>query len=326
MVGRSKGDDGKTDMERVGVFSEVGYTTIGDRYPKKNQKHLPFNKNAYKGKQMMTTHNKSRSAQQYGYFEGVFKRIMEKEAYINIVQAQRTKRLSQAKKRRGKGTWIPSDYPKKPSGLGNHYGTLAGPITHFVPNSKPKEEKKRLGRNVTTNPSKKGTGYGYVGVTLGDYHAHAVEPYERPRELRIKENEIHHQQVKGKAFRLNNHPTMYFDHNPFKDPTKLPSKSKSAPDLTEKKTGEKLKPFKISSPPKKTGGCKAGCFTTYPKHSEDAYAPKKAERKNQGPKKLFRALPGPKSVPTPSIMQQCVQKAVNKANYKSVKAVMSFSA
>ena len=85
---------------------------LGDRYPKKNQEHLPFNRNAYKGKQMMTTHNKSRSAQQYGYFEPVFKRIMEKEAYIDIVQAQRTKRLSQAKKRRGKGTWIPSEYAK----------------------------------------------------------------------------------------------------------------------------------------------------------------------------------------------------------------------
>ena len=32
MVGRSKGDDGKTDMERVRVFSEVGYTTIGTYY------------------------------------------------------------------------------------------------------------------------------------------------------------------------------------------------------------------------------------------------------------------------------------------------------
>ena len=25
---------GKTDMERIGLFSEVGYTTIGDKYPK----------------------------------------------------------------------------------------------------------------------------------------------------------------------------------------------------------------------------------------------------------------------------------------------------
>ena len=31
-MGRDEG--GKTDMERVGLFSEVGYTTIGDKYPK----------------------------------------------------------------------------------------------------------------------------------------------------------------------------------------------------------------------------------------------------------------------------------------------------
>ena len=29
------GNDGtKTDMERVGFFSELGYTSLGDRYPK----------------------------------------------------------------------------------------------------------------------------------------------------------------------------------------------------------------------------------------------------------------------------------------------------
>ena len=27
------GEGGKNDMERVGLFSEVGYTTIGDKYP-----------------------------------------------------------------------------------------------------------------------------------------------------------------------------------------------------------------------------------------------------------------------------------------------------
>jgi len=28
------GGGGKTDMERIGLFSEMGYTTIGDKYPK----------------------------------------------------------------------------------------------------------------------------------------------------------------------------------------------------------------------------------------------------------------------------------------------------
>ena len=28
------GGGGKSDMERIGLFSEMGYTTIGDKYPK----------------------------------------------------------------------------------------------------------------------------------------------------------------------------------------------------------------------------------------------------------------------------------------------------
>ena len=27
------GEGGKSDMDRVGLFSEVGYATIGDKYP-----------------------------------------------------------------------------------------------------------------------------------------------------------------------------------------------------------------------------------------------------------------------------------------------------
>ena len=30
----SGGGGGKSDMERIGLFSEMGYTTLGDKYPK----------------------------------------------------------------------------------------------------------------------------------------------------------------------------------------------------------------------------------------------------------------------------------------------------
>ena len=48
------------------------------------------------------------------------------------------------------------------SGLGNHYGTLSGPIGAFSPGVKPKKAYKPPGKNVYTNPGKKGTGFGYV--------------------------------------------------------------------------------------------------------------------------------------------------------------------
>ena len=84
--------NGKADMERVGLFSEVGYTTIGDRYPQRGSATgaATFNTSAGKGKQMMTTGSKSNSAHQAGYFEPTFKRIMEQEAYIDPVKVGTT--------------------------------------------------------------------------------------------------------------------------------------------------------------------------------------------------------------------------------------------
>ena len=52
--------------------------------------------------------------------------------------------------------------------------------------------------------------------TLERYHPHANEPYDRSRQLIREQNTAHHNKVKGKAFKLNNHPADYFDHNPFK--------------------------------------------------------------------------------------------------------------
>ena len=45
---------------RVGLFSEVGYTTIGDKYPKLDPNSRPFNTEAYKKKQMLPGGSKTR--------------------------------------------------------------------------------------------------------------------------------------------------------------------------------------------------------------------------------------------------------------------------
>ena len=34
-------EGGKTDMERVGLFSEQGYHTVGDKYPKVCKNYSP---------------------------------------------------------------------------------------------------------------------------------------------------------------------------------------------------------------------------------------------------------------------------------------------
>jgi len=90
--------------------------------------------------------------------------------------------------------------------LGSHYGTLGGKIAHFSAENKPKPSKAPELKNMITNPPKKGTGYGYCDVTLEKYHPHANEPYNRSRQLINEANAAHHRKVKGKAFKLNNHP------------------------------------------------------------------------------------------------------------------------
>ena len=69
------------------------------------------------------------------------------------------------------------------SGNGSHYDTFSGPVAAFSPQGKPKKPYISPGRNFITNPSKKGTGYGYVHVTIGKPQQHAPEPYDRAKEI-----------------------------------------------------------------------------------------------------------------------------------------------
>ena len=70
-------------------------------------------------------------------------------------------------------------------GLGSHYGTFGGPPSAFSPLGKQKRPYVSPGKNFLTNPSKKGTGYGYVNVLIGKPQQHAQEPYDRAKEIRV---------------------------------------------------------------------------------------------------------------------------------------------
>ncbi|CAK8683127.1 cilia-and flagella-associated protein 96-like [Clavelina lepadiformis] len=309
---------GKTDMERIGLFSEVGYTTIGDKYPKVHVSSLPFNDAAYKGKHMLPGGSKARSALQAGYFDSQFKRILEKEAYTDPVKLRRQQRLKESKKNIGKA-FLPNSGSKLPSGLGNSYGTFSGPVGAFSPVSRPRKPYTAPGRNFTTNPGKQGTGYGYVNLTLGKQHEHAVEAFDKAKELRRKELSTHKSMLKGGAFKLNLHPSTYFDKNPYRTDKSLgPSKGSSS-------KLPAVKPFKPSSPPKKIGGAKAGTFDPYPSHSNDPYTVKQRKsviKNKEG--KLFHPSPGNKSSPTRSVVAQNVIKSMHRDNYKTIQSVMAY--
>lgn len=322
---------GKTDMERIGLFSEMGYISLGDRYPKSDPRSKPFFEAAYAGKQMLPGGSKTRSALQAGYFEGTFKRVMEKESYTDSIKNRRRDRIAEDKKKISTKAFLPSSFTKKPSGKGNTYGTFAGTHKSFSPNLKAGKNYVTPGRNFTTTPGKKGTGYGYCHVTFQKYPEHSIEPYDQGKVMRRKDLKAHNESVKGGSFKLGMHPKSLFDANIYRsDKAVKPTKSHSTP-------SPKLvikTPFRPSNPAKKIAGCKAGTFEEYPKHSTDFYIPKNkvmqvldaksktlANAKTRG---IFHPSPGPKSIPTKSVLEQNVNRGMNRNNYKAVKQVLAF--
>lgn len=308
---------GKTDMERVGLFQEMEYHTIADRYVPPGSKS--FNQAAGKGKQMLIGGTKDRSALQHGYFREKFDRVYEGESYTDPIKLRRQRRLKESQKNLGK-PFLPSNGDKKPSGLGNHYGTLGGPIGAFSPVKKTGKPYTSAGKNVLTNPGKHGTGFGYVGVTLGKYQNHMPDEYDRTKELSKRENADHRKNLKGGAFKLNMHPTQFFDANPYRHDRGLPPLKSGGGKRKD------VKPFKQSSPPKSMGGMKAGTFDPYPSHSADPYQVKITRPvhvvNNAG--KIFMPTPGPKSFPMSSVVNTNVVRSINKQNYKAVAGVMSY--
>ena len=297
----------KNDLNRVGLFSELGYVSVGDPYNKPNGK--AFNEPAHKGKQMLPGGSKSKSSLQAGYFDKTFGRIMAGEGYSDPVKRRRQDRLEKGKSNIG-NAFMPSHRGKEPSGLGSHYGTFSGPIPTFSPVGISKPAYVSPGRNFTTNPSKKGTGYGYVNVLIGKPHHHESEPYDDGKEVTKQAHAKSKQMMKGTAFKLNLHPKEYFDSNPYLTEKPMPIyKETNKEQLT-------LKPFLPSSFGKEIGGSKAGCFSHYPSHSQDPYITKKPSLTENKQKNIFRPPQGPKSMPMHSIMAHNIKRRINGQNFK----------
>ncbi|XP_072480282.1 cilia-and flagella-associated protein 96 isoform X2 [Notamacropus eugenii] len=169
------GEVGKSDMDRLGLFSEMEYITIGDKYV--SPFNRPFNETAGKNRQMLPGGSKMMSALQQGFFEPQFLRIFEGEGYVNLNQIRRRYMLQEAKKNLSK-PFLPSNGEKKACGLGSYFGTIGGPIPFFSAQVKPKDKYIAPGKNLYTNPGKKGTGYGYANITIGKQLSHSVDVYD----------------------------------------------------------------------------------------------------------------------------------------------------
>ncbi|XP_012880602.1 PREDICTED: UPF0602 protein C4orf47 homolog [Dipodomys ordii] len=301
-------EGGKTDMERIGLFSEMEYVTVGDKYV--SSYNRAFNEAATKNRQMLPGGSKAISALQAGYFDPQFSRIFEGEGYINMNQVRRRAMMEEAKKNITRA-FIPSSGGKKPCGLGSYYGTIGGPIPFFSAQAKPKDKYEPPGKNLYTNPGKKGTGYGYANVTIGKQLSHSADFYDEAKVNYKKHIEDHHRLMKGAPFKLNLYPKDYFDVNPYLFEKTLPPIKKEV--KKELLSGA----FKPSSPGKKPGGMKAGTFDPYPSHSVEPAVVKFRKEPVGKSEKIFHPPNGPKSRPIESIVALNVKRTLNTNNYKT---------
>lgn len=303
----------KNDIQRIGLFSEVGYITIGDPY--KPIIDRPFNDNAGRGKQMMSCCTKSKTGLTDGYFQSHFGRVFEKECYSNPIKQRRQERNKETRKNIVKTAFYPSNAAKKPSGLGSHYGTFGGPVDYFKGATRSKESYKSPGKNFLTNPMKNGSGYGYTSLTIGKDLEYTSEYIGRPDEIRKLERQEHSKKQISSPFKLNLHHNSLFDPNIFKSDKPLPP-LKRRDDMSSK--GRVSIPFKQSSPSKAIGNCKAGTFTPYPEHPVDGYEVK--GQRPPGPKYgVFFPSAGNKSRPTDSGISMHVNKRTNITNFRTTK-------
>ncbi|XP_054454080.1 UPF0602 protein C4orf47 homolog [Anoplopoma fimbria] len=315
--------DVKSDMERLGIFKEMSYISVGDKYtPPSNR---PFNESACRSRQMQAGNAKQRCALQSGFLDKSFKRIFECEALSDPVRLARQNRIQQARKNIGKA-FLPCNAIKRPCGSGSYYGTLSGPLEAMSPVSVALKAHRSPGRNIVTSPPKKGSGYSYPNVTLSNIELYASDPYSRAKEILEKEAAIHFSKLRDGPFKFNLHPRDYFQGNPYRSDKPLPPSHKPLPP-SHKPLPPSHKPlpaapkvsadpFKPPSPSKKIGGLKAGTFDSYPLHSADPYVIRRS--KPTYPEPIFRPAPGPKSIPVKSIITVNVNRSVHAANYTSI--------
>ncbi|XP_074922518.1 cilia-and flagella-associated protein 96 isoform X7 [Chelonoidis abingdonii] len=273
--------EGKTDMERIGLFSEMEYVTIGDKY----------------ASHYMRTGSGWRTTK--AIFLLLVLTLPRLLLGVDYIHPDRIDPVN-------------TGSPLVRCGMGTYYGTIGGPYPFFSAQLRGKTAYAPPGKNLYTSPGKKGTGYGYPNLTIGKQYPHSSDVYESGKMNAKKAHEDHLRLVKGGPFKLNLYPREYFDLNPYYDDKPLPPAKKPTP---EKPVAH---PFKPSSPAKKSGGMKAGTFDPYPSHSAEPYVVKYSKlitTNKEG--RIFHPPPGSKSRPSTSIMALNVARSLNVMNYKT---------
>ncbi|KAJ3128200.1 hypothetical protein HK098_004946 [Nowakowskiella sp. JEL0407] len=300
------------DLDRIGLFSEMGYISSGEPYPQRRNGANNFSDSVLnfrsQGKQFLTNPPRKGHDNKDAYFDREYIRLFENEPYTDLVGLRRRWRLVAKEKNITNSPFKPFSVPPKPSGKGSLYGTIEQqwPLhkseAPTEPDTLPKKPHSATRPNFYTKPPKQGTGYGYPNVTIGKQYEYMSDPYDRMHEAQKNDREYHKKrQIGEKVFISSTGRKDFF--NPF---TALiePSAKKEQP---EKPTKLPIVPFKPSS-------CCGFTINKYPTYEAPTKTGKPdtnaAEGNEDGEKKIvkpqapvFRPSGVSKSYPSRSIIE-----------------------
>ncbi|KAI9104851.1 hypothetical protein DFS34DRAFT_575660 [Phlyctochytrium arcticum] len=193
---------GRPDLDRMGLFSEAPYISVGDKFAERNEHFLGYRT---KGKQFITNPPKRGHETRDAFFDKEFIRLFENEPYTDLVKLRRKWRLASKDKNIVTAPFRPSNVPPAPCGSGSPWGTFeqqwplerkgGDEIPSFAllretPATEPKI-------NFLTRPPKKGTGYGYANVTIGKSYEFKDDPYDSSLVAARAERSVHKRKVIG---------------------------------------------------------------------------------------------------------------------------------
>ena len=152
---------------------------------------------------MLTVPPKKGHFDKEAFFNKDFIHIFEKDAYCDYILLRRKFRQSQSAKNIGGHAFLPTSGDQKPSGKGSLFGTFGyrfpmgadHPEEEFDLESEKNSRRAQTAqsveylKNFVTAPSKKGTGYGYVDVTIGQPFPYKPSPFDSQKELEQKERQ-----------------------------------------------------------------------------------------------------------------------------------------
>ncbi|CAH8593365.1 unnamed protein product [Dicrocoelium dendriticum] len=311
----------KPDLQRLGIFKEMSYHTIGDPYvpfqsviaaPRSNPRGVP-------PMYLSGGYSKTKSANSDGYFSP-FISISIGDGGMKYAEIMRQHRKQAKAKRVGKGEWIPSSGTKLRSGTGSYFGNFQERFTAFDPTVRVAPKVPSL-KNFYTNPGKKGTGYGYVDVCLNPYPKYetgdtAIDAARRMYQTQAAE---HAAKVKGRTPFISTSRTMdAFDVNPWAkgDPLAPGGPTTIKFGIAAFPKSMQIGPtFMPSSPAKRDGGMKDGTLSKFPEYTSEPYVD--PHRKTREDKSRFvgpQWIPNPGAalvIPTPSIVDKNTTLGIN---------------